>query len=328
MTDPGNTACWYNFPWLASLQTTPMQYEHFRLFDHFVLFETLVNVDEHQDQLHPLDIMLSKVGIDPSSVDPKLKVMRPNFTWLEAEYAKAFQNTQFGMYQLCSANPIRSLPPNDSAFLLTKIADRYPNHLWLALYDEFNPGEYVTALNCPACQGKGEIVKTPDNKAMTGTCGGTDPYLAVANAIIDSAKPKTEICVKCRGSKTLRPNINLMNAPKLRELWALTTRASVVIAPDSMMVHVAGSMGVPCVGLWGLCNPINRVLYYKNHIPVWKKEVCPFSPCYSYGGTFPRYCPPRQNRQVCECLGAIAPENVLDAVKNFIKPPPEKTELL
>lgn len=327
MVDPGNTVCWYNFPWIASIQQAPMQYEQFKMYDYWIMMEGVVNVDEHQDQLHPLDVMLNKVGIDPTTVDAKQKVVRPNFTWLEMQSTGAFQGKRLGMYQLCSANPVRSLPANDSAYLLSKLAERYHDLHWLALYDDFNPEAYPKALECRECGGKGHTEK---QMPLTGTIIGTEnPYLQVTQKILEKESGvKKEICPKCQGSGTLRPNIQLYNAPALRELWALTSKAAVVVAPDSMMVHVAGSMDVPCVGLWGLCAPANRVRYYKNHIPIWKREVCPFSPCFSYGGTFPKYCPPRPNRQVCECLGAVAPENVLDAIKTFLQPPAEITEAL
>jgi hypothetical protein len=335
MVDPGNTVCWWNFPWIASLQDTPMQYEHFKMYDYWVMFEGVVNVDEHQDQLHPLDVMLTKVGIDPASVDPKLKVIRPNFTWLEMQSTNAFQGKRLGMFQLCSANPIRSLPPNDSAFLLSKLADRFHNLHWLALYDEFNPDTYKKALQCSKCAGLGRIqVPAPvSEQPMTVIDQGTkSPEECVAQlkevAKQVMAPPKNEICQKCKGSGTLRPNIQLYNAPVLRELWALTSKSAVVVAPDSMMIHVAGSMDVPCVGLWGLCAPVNRVRYYKNHVPIWKRETCPFSPCFAYGGTFPKYCPPRPNRTVCECLGAVAPENVVEAIKTFVALPPEPVDQL
>jgi ADP-heptose:LPS heptosyltransferase len=141
----------------------------------------------------------------------------------------------------------------------------------------------------------------------------------VAKEII-ATKTETghEICPKCKGSGSLRPNIQIYSAPVLRELWAVAAHAAIVVAPDSMMVHVTGCQEVPCVGLWGPCDPARRVKYYKNHYPVWKREVCPYSPCFAYTGTFPRYCPPRPHRAVCECLGAVNPQDVIDQIKKVI----------
>lgn len=352
LSDPGNQMCWWNFPWIKTIQTFPMQYEQWKMYDYHVMMEHVVNVDEHQDQQHPLDVMLNKVGIDPATVDPALKVVRPNFTFLEMQSTIPFHNKTIAMYQLSAANPVRCLPPNDSAFLLTKIADAYPHIHWLALYDQFNNDTYRKTLVCPKCEGQGQItvdvpfvpppgaVRECVNAEGTvtgyvGTCVGNvapeaGPAMAIAQVaqaeaegkvVTQPAGPTKEPCPKCKGSGTLRPNIQLYMAPSLRELWALATRAKVIVAPDSLMVHVAGCMDIPCVGLWGLTAPGNRVRYYKNHAPVWKREACPFSPCFGYAGTFPKYCPPRPNRAVCEVLGAIAPQDVIDQIKNFIPLP-------
>jgi hypothetical protein len=305
LVDPGNQMCWWNFPWIASIMTFPVPYELFKMFDYHIMFETLVNVDEHQDQLHPLDVMLNKIGINPTSVDPALKVVRPNFTFLEMQSGQAaFGGKPVALYQLSAANTVRSLPPSDSAYLLCKLADS-SEVLWLAIYDQFNLEAYRTALICPKCQGHGHMpVLTATGTLLTVTGTG-------------NAETK-EVCGKCNGSGTLRKNIQLYNAPNLRELWALAMRAKVIVAPDSMMIHVAGCMELPCVGLWGLASPGNRTRYYKNHLPIWKREACPFSPCFGYSATFPRYCPPRPNRVVCECLAAISPEDLITAVRHFI----------
>jgi hypothetical protein len=340
MCDPGNTVCWWNFPWIKSLQPVPMQYEQFKMFDYHVMMEGVTNTDEHQDQDHPLDTMLRKVGIDPYTVDAKLKVMRPNFTFLEMQSVNQFAGKNIGMYQLSASNQTRSLPPSDSAFMLSKIADAYPNIHWLALYDKFNLESYHTDLHCPKCKGSGKadshplaslVIPTSGSNTVlrswsTGTMIGDTAVMTDAGTYTDSvppapaSTPAQEVCPKCKGSGTIRPNIQAYCAPSLRELWALTTKAAIVISPDSMMIHVAGSMNVPCVGLWGLTKPVNRVKYYVNHVSVWKNEACPFAPCYSYGGNFPRYCPPRKERKVCECLGAISPQDVLTAMSQLVPP--------
>jgi len=80
LAEPGNHLCWWHFPFIKSINTIPIPWEQAKLYDHFLVFEHVVNMDEHQDQEHPLDVMLRKVGIDPASVDAQLKVIRPLFT--------------------------------------------------------------------------------------------------------------------------------------------------------------------------------------------------------------------------------------------------------
>ncbi len=287
LTDPGNQTCWWNFPWVKSVNITPMPYEHFKMFDYHIMFEALVNSDEHQDQSHPVDVMLSKVGIDPNQIDPVLKSVEPMFTYSEIMSANKFAGKKFGIYQLSCANPVRSLTPSDSAFMLLQLAEEFPDIHWYAIHDDFVPPEYAAMLTCRTCKGK------------------------------DPTDRMDLPCPSCNGQKLLAPNIELLNAPTLRELWAMTTKAKVVVAPDSMMVHVAGSLGVPCVGLWGICNPVNRVRYYRNHVAIWKNKVCPFSPCYAYASTFPKYCPPAQKRSACDVLSAVTPKDVIDAIRTL-----------
>lgn len=291
LADPGNASCWYSFPWVKTIQLVPMPYEQFKLFDYHFLMERVVNTDEHQDQLHPIDAMFTHMGVDWRSVPPDRKVVRPVFTWAEQQCRNLFADRpRIALFQLSSANPIRALPPNDTAFLLLKVAEAFPDLHWVALYDEFVPKEYCSALNCRDCQGKGTV------------------------KVEGSTEEKT--CPECKGWKYIAPNIQPYCAPGLRELWAFTEhRPAVVVSPDSMMVHVAGSMSVPCVGLWGSVAPVNRVMYYKNHTAVWRREACPHAPCFGYQSTFPKYCPPRGNgRNVCEVMASIMPADVIDAI--------------
>lgn len=266
MTDPGNSPCWWNFPWIKTINTCPMPYEQMKMFDYVLIFEAVVNMDEHQDQEHPVDVMLRKIGVDPASVDASLKVVHPAFSYLEMESTKKFEGKQVGLFQLSASNPVRSLQPSDSVFMFIKLAMEFPDIHWLGLYDEFNNETYKKL-----CEDK------------------------IKEAEVTNAEPYT--------------------FGLLRELWALTTRAKVVVSPDSMMAHVAGSCSVPCVGLWGPVPPSHRVRYYKNHRPIYQQKVCPHSPCFAYTNVFPKYCPPHNKRTTCEVLAAISPADVITEVK-------------
>lgn len=133
-------------------------------------------------------------------------------------------------------------------------------------------------------------------------------WLAVHDAFI--AK---EYAIKAAELKL--SNVQTLCHPLLRELWALTRRAAAVVAPDSMMIHVAGSMGVPCVGLWGPVDPKLRVCYYKNHVALFKQEACMFAPCHACNGEWPRYCPRREGRKQCDVISAITHDDVIKAVE-------------
>lgn len=304
LTDPGNNVCWWNFPWIKTIQTVPLLWEQAKLFDHLCVFEAVINLDEHQDQGHPVDVMLNKIGIDPKTVDAKEKMIRPVFTFSELGALQGFLNDKrkLGLYQLASANPVRCHPPSDSAFLIQKIAEAFPDTHWLCLYDEFVKKEYAELLHCRECKGTGVL----PTSSTTGTITPDGPKVV--------AKPTS--CPVCGGTKYIAKNIEPFCAPNLRELWALTERVNVVVSPDSMMVHVAGAFGTPCVGLWGPVSPDRRTSYYQNHHPIYHKEFCPHSPCFVYAANFPKYCPPRPSaRTTCDVLAGISPEEVIETVR-------------
>ena len=267
LSDPGNQGCWWHFGWVKSLQTLPMDYELFKMFDHHVMMAPVCDADEHPDQEHPTDRMLRLVGLNPESIDPKYKIVKPVFSpGEEARADKTMPDKKLAMYQLTSAVPTRALSTDGSILMLKKLAEAFPDLHWLALFDQMIPEEYVTA-------------------------------------------------VKELGL----PNIQPFNAAILRELWALTRRAQVVVGPDSMMVHVAGALGRPTVGLWGPFEPAMRIKYYTNHIPIWHKESCRWCPCHHYGANLPvRLCPPRPDRKTCEVMEAISPDEVIEAVKKVL----------
>ena len=270
LTDPGNALCWWNMPFLRSVQQLPIQWDLLKMYNHLALFEEVVNTDEHTDQEHPLDVMLRRVGLDPATVADSAKVVKPLFTFHEVQAARtrfaSFGGKKVGLYQLSSANPVRALPPEDSIFLALKLAEAFPDMQWLALHDEFIPEGYTKTLN--------------------------------ERIAADQLK-----------------NIQSLKFPNLRELWAFTDLASVVVAPDSMMVHAAGMHGTPCVGLWGPVDPSRRVRYYANHHAIHHREYCPHAPCFAYSASFPRYCPARPTpRTVCECIAGIAATEVVDLV--------------
>lgn len=272
LTDPGNNVCWWNFPWIKSVNTCPILWETVKMYDHFICFESVVNMDEHQDQMHPVDFMLWKLGFDPSKIPAEEKIVTPQFTMSEmGTLAKTLEkHKRVGLYQLSAANPVRCLPVNDSVYMAVKIAEATPDIHWLCLYDEFIAKEYHETLTAKA----------------------TEMELT---------------------------NLEAFCAPNLRELWALTRHSHIVVTPDSMMAHVAGVFETPCVGLWGPVAPNARMAYYKGHRPIWHKEFCPHAPCFAYTSSWPKYCPPREGRNVCDVLAGISPVEVVDAINEIAK---------
>lgn len=272
LSEPGNNILYWNMPFIKTVQILPVQWDHIKLFDAFADMECVVNADGHQDQQHPVDTMLNKFGINPSSVPPEEKSIRPVFTANELGSLRVYANKKFGIYQLSASNKARSMSASDSVYIAAHLAEQFPDVYWLCAFDSYVDKDY------------------------------TD---------------KLDAMVESKGLK----NIQKFCAPNLRELIALTEKAAVVVAPDSLMVHAAGCFGTPCVGLWGPVCPDRRVAYYKNHLAIQHKEYCQFAPCFAYGTQPPAYCPARlSNRAHCDLMSGIAAEEVEAAVREIIAP--------
>jgi ADP-heptose:LPS heptosyltransferase len=241
----------------------PILQGQLEMWRHLAFMEAVVNCDEHPDQLHPVDTMLRKFGIDPATIDPALKVITPVFTPGERQRALALRpQGRFGVYQLATTSPTRSMSPDQAISTLNALATQHRNVSWLVIYDRFVPEATVAR------------------------------------------------------AKAIRlPNVAVRTFNSIRVIWAIVATADVCVGPDSMLIHIAGSMGTPTVGLWGPMRPSSRVKYYRNHIPIWHQSSCQFAPCFKVAREFPRYCPPMpEPRQVCAVLGDISGEEVCDAV--------------
>lgn len=268
MTELGLETCWWNFPWIRSVVSTPIAQGQVELYEHKAWLDSVVNFDEHDDQGHPIDVQLKKFGIDPDTVGPEHKVLPPIFS--PGELAKADDVAKgiakLGIYQLAPTSPTRAVGVDQTIMLLSELARRFTDVTWIALHDEFSDSDMVD-----------------------------------------------------RARSIVLPNVRLAKFVELRVLWAVIRKAAICVGPDSMVAHVAGSMAVPCVGLWGPINPANRIRYYKNHIPIWHATACQFAPCFVSTHEFPKFCPPTPGpRKICTVLGKISPDEVGDAVAKLL----------
>ncbi len=147
LTDAGNQPCWWGYPWVKGILTLPMPYNTFKLFDHHALMEQVTNVDEHPDQRHPVDAMLYRLGIDPKTVDSKLKQCTPVLLPQELIDAKNFiGRNKVGLYQLAGSGEQRRLPAEASRKLFMALAEAVPDHIWLGVYDTHMPEAYFSSL--------------------------------------------------------------------------------------------------------------------------------------------------------------------------------------
>ncbi len=262
---PGYEHLWVGFPWIESVIILPTHWNTIQRFHGHVFFEFLTNYYMHQDQGHPLDIMLQKVGIDPNEIPDSEKRVIPNFTFWENEMGRnLYKGKKLAFFQLSASQHSRSLSPEQTRNLLLSLAKAFPELHWIGLYGlKIAPAYYVPALS--------------------------------------------------------EPNVEFRMFEKIRILWSLLRRAEVCIGPDSMLIHAAGTQGIPCVGLWGTHDPSTRVKYYPKHFPIFLSEKCAQSPCYWLASTMPTFCPDEiPDRRYCGVLQAITEEMVIAKVREAL----------
>ena len=108
----------------------------------------------------------------------------------------------------------------------------------------------------------------------------------------------------------------------LRTVFALALQAACIVAPDSMLGHVAGGLGVPCVGLWSSFHPADRVKYYPGHVPLYHPVDC--SPCRIHECGEQKPGCPKPTGPWCKGLAAIEPGRIVDAVLSVLSAPPRE----
>jgi len=266
LVDPGNGVCWDGLDFIKTVIPVPCHLSMFNLATYHIIYEIVTNNDEHPGQLHPVDTMLKRIGLDPMAFTPAEKTFRVGVLPEERTAVSALtEGKPYGVFQLSSASPARSLTADKSAFMLRNLAVKFPDLEWYALYDGFIPMTYLQAAK----------VEMP-------------------------------------------ANVFPISFPKFREVFALIEGAKVCICPDSMVAHAAGSMNVPCVGLWGPTDPHLRVEYYGNHVALSSRASCPVSPCLVHRGALPPPFCPSLARRVCACVDDIEPSDILDAVQKIL----------
>ena len=100
--------------------------------------------------------------------------------------------------------------------------------------------------------------------------------------------------------------VTLAGETTLEEAAAIIAEASLVVSNDSGLLHVAGFLGTPCIGIYGSTSS------------TWTRPVggsvriahgsCPRAPC------FRRVCPEKHYH----CLGSIAPETVAAMARELL----------
>ena len=126
--------CWHGFPWVESIVFLPNYWSAINCFDHHVIFETISNSYTHEQQMHPLDAMLAKVGVDASTIPAERKRVAPVFSRQEQRVAEAmYPGKELAFFQLSPSQRARQLPPEKSRAVLSALALAFPQFHWIAL---------------------------------------------------------------------------------------------------------------------------------------------------------------------------------------------------
>lgn len=113
--------------------------------------------------------------------------------------------------------------------------------------------------------------------------------------------------------------------------WTFRHRAAIVetcdclVAPDSSLLHVAGALGVPAVGLYGAFPWQVRTRYCPTTVALTRKEGFSCAPCHHHerpSKRFPDNCPTKE-RGFCGVLDAITPDAIVKAVEEIARKAPE-----
>ncbi len=125
--------------------------------------------------------------------------------------------------------------------------------------------------------------------------------------------------------------VGIKDTPDLRNLAAagLTFRQSCAvinnsdafIGSDSALLHIAGALGIPAVGLYGPFPADLRTRYCPTTVALSGKGSC--APCFHHhnptlGNDFPDNCPSR-SRGLCQVLEKIAPDDIVRNVERIAK---------
>ena len=113
--------------------------------------------------------------------------------------------------------------------------------------------------------------------------------------------------LECDGVSSKHRNIHNICGFELYKVAALVEQLDLLIGPDSGLLHLAGALDIPIIGLFGPTDPLMRIADYKDSQWVWLKDDCEWSPCW--------YNPCAE----LKCLKKISPEMVFEKIKAQLK---------
>jgi ADP-heptose:LPS heptosyltransferase len=111
--------------------------------------------------------------------------------------------------------------------------------------------------------------------------------------------------------------------PELGHMAALLSKAQLAIGPDSSLLHMAGGLGIPQIGLFGAFPSQLRLSHYDNAIGIDVNSSCEFSRgegnlrgCFEHGSG-PCRLALKQSDFFSPCMKLITPDHILQAMQKL-----------
>lgn len=122
--------------------------------------------------------------------------------------------------------------------------------------------------------------------------------------------------------KSKSPRVTNCAADQLtfRQSAAVLSTCDAFLGPDSSLIHVAGALGVPAVGLFSVVPWELRTKYCPTTFVIQAKKGCDIAPCFHAprsGLGFPLNGPCQKERKCC-ALDSIPPEQVVAKIESML----------
>jgi len=116
------------------------------------------------------------------------------------------------------------------------------------------------------------------------------------------------------GKKMKHPQIhNLTGQTDWLESMAILSKCKLALGPDSSIVHIAGSMKIPCLGIYGPFPARIRTTYYPECETIESNYKC--APCFSHGSMPCSHMD--RKRMVAPCWEEITADMIIDKAQSM-----------
>jgi len=258
----------------------PMEYDALVNYDFHWFSEVVTEYSEEQDQLNCYDAIFKQLGVDYRAIDPRFK--RPHLYLLDkAIPALFFYLEQQGAANL-NATPYYVVAPLSNSGLRTA-----SYQMWL------------------------DLIRELSQEAPVIVMGSVNPIMPQAGMTFEEFQAQLDAFEG--------PNvINLIsNEIPIRTLMALVAKSRCFFGLDSGPLFFAQAFRVPAITLWGTHDPRVRIGYDPDYmeLAIFNKGKCAAAPCYAYSGWPVHKCPQGENQRVCEVLGSVSVNQILEKLE-------------